>query len=151
MVYLMSGFRGNALLAIDLSKASGDITGTDAVVWSYDQYTPYTPSPVLMKGKLYFLKGNNGYLSCLDAADGSVYYTNQRLEGIKNIFSSPIAVGDRLYILGMDGTTCVVRQGERLDVMKQNSLEDKFIASPVVSGDCLYLRGEQYLYCICGE
>jgi outer membrane protein assembly factor BamB len=151
LVYLMSGFRGSALLAIDLSKATGDITGTEAVAWSYDQNTPYTPSPVLMDGKLYFLKGNNGYLSCLNAADGAVYYANVRLEGIGNIFSSPVGIGDRLYILGMNGTTCVVSRGETFGVLSRNTLEDKFIASPVVSGDCLYLRGEQNLYCICGE
>ena len=37
MVYLISGFRGNALLVIDLSKASGDVTDSDAIVWTYDQ------------------------------------------------------------------------------------------------------------------
>ncbi len=30
----MSGFRGSALIAIDLSKASGVITETDAVAWN---------------------------------------------------------------------------------------------------------------------
>ena len=60
LVYLMSGFRGNALLAIDLSRAKGEITGTDAIVWSYDQNCPYTPCPILMYGLLFFLKTNNG-------------------------------------------------------------------------------------------
>ncbi|MCK4746046.1 MAG: PQQ-binding-like beta-propeller repeat protein, partial [Bacteroidales bacterium] len=59
MLYLMSGFRGSALLAIDLSKATGDITNSGAIVWRHDQNTPYTPSPVLMDDKLYFLKVNN--------------------------------------------------------------------------------------------
>ncbi len=56
LVYLISGFRGNALLAIDLSLASGDITGTDAIVWSYDQNCSYTPCPILMDGLIFFLK-----------------------------------------------------------------------------------------------
>ena len=47
IVYLMSGYRGNQLYAVDLSKARGDITGTDAIVWSLDRDTPYVPSPVL--------------------------------------------------------------------------------------------------------
>ena len=42
----MSGYRGNQLYAVDLSKARGDITGTDAIVWSLDRDTPYVPSPV---------------------------------------------------------------------------------------------------------
>lgn len=148
MIYLMSGFRGTALLAIDLSKASGDITGTDAIVWSYDQNTPYTPNPILMDGLLYFLKVNNGYLTCLNAKDGTEYYTNQKLEGIKNIFTSPVGVEDRIYIVGTNGLTCVVKTGETYTLLQQNTLDDQFFASPVVLGNDLFLRGVKALYCV---
>ena len=151
LLYLMSGFRGSALLAIDLSQATGDITDSGAVVWKYDLNTPYTPSPVLMDGRLYFLKANNGYLTCLDAKDGAVYYSNQKLEGILNIFTSPLGVRDRIYITGTNGTTCVVKHGDEFEVLSQNHLEDSFYASPVVIGDDLFLRGVRYLYCISQE
>ena len=36
MVYVMSGFRGNALQAINLSEAKGSIAGSKALVWSCD-------------------------------------------------------------------------------------------------------------------
>jgi outer membrane protein assembly factor BamB len=147
----MSGFRGSALLAIDLSKASGDLTDSDAIVWSYDQNTPYTPCPVLMDDKLYFLKLNNGYLTCLNALDGTEYYTNQKLYGIKNIFTSPLGVKDRIYITGTDGITCVVKHGNTFEVLAQNRLDDSFYASPVAIGDNLYLRGDKNLYCISME
>jgi len=151
-IYVMSGYRGNALLAIELSKASGDITGSDAIAWSYDESTtPYTPCPVLMDGKLYFLKANNGYLSCLDARDGKVYYAAEKLEGIKNIFTSPLGVKDRLYVVGTNGVTSVVKAGEKFEVLNENTLEDEFLASPVILGNDLYLRGEKALYCISEE
>ena len=150
-LFVMSGFRGSALLAIDLSKATGDITGSEAIIWRHDQNTPYTPCPVLMDDKLYFLKVNNGYLTCLDAKDGTVYYSNQKLDGIQNIFTSPLGVNDRIYITGTDGTTCVVKHGNEYEVLSQNILEDSFYASPVVIGDNLYLRGDKYLYCISKE
>lgn len=148
MVYLMSGYRGNALLAIDLSKASGDITGSEAIVWSYDLNTPYTPNPVLMDGKLYFLKANNGYLSCLDARDGTVFFSNQKLEGIKEIFTSPVGVNDRIYIAGTNGVFCVVKNGEAFEILSENTLDDSFFASPVILGNTLFLRGVKSLYCI---
>jgi len=151
-VYVMSGYRGNALLVIDLDKASGDITGTDAIVWSYDESnTPYTPSPVLMDGKLYFLKANNGYLSCLDAKDGTVYYESEKLEGIRNIFTSPLGVKDRLYVVGTNGVTSVVKAGEEFEVLTENTLEDEFFASPIVLGNDLYIRGVKAMYCISEE
>jgi outer membrane protein assembly factor BamB len=152
MVYFMSGFRGNALLAIDLSKAEGDITGSDAIVWSYSEpTTSYTPNPVLWDGKLYFLKTNNGYLTCLNTSDGSEYYSNQKLDGIKNIFTSPLGVKDRIYVVGTNGVTCVVKHGEKLEVLSQNTLDDQFFASPVILGNDLYLRGFSALYCISKE
>lgn len=151
MVYLMSGYRGNAVLAVDLSKASGNITDSDAIVWKYDLNTPYTPSPVLIDGKLYFLKANNGFLSCLDAKDGTVYYSSQQLEGIKNIFTSPLGVDDRLYVVGTNGVTCVVKLGEAFELISQNTLDDQFYASPVVLGNTLFLRGDRTLYCISEE
>jgi outer membrane protein assembly factor BamB len=148
IVYVMSGYRGNALMAIDLSRAKGDITGSSAILFTYDQNTPYTPGPVLMDDRLYFLKANNGYLTCLDAKDGTAYYTSQKVEGINEIFTSPLGVKDRLYIIGTDGTGVVVKHGDQFEVLAQNQLEDRFFASPVVVGDALFLRGEKHLYCI---
>jgi outer membrane protein assembly factor BamB len=148
IVYVMSGFRGFALKAIDLAKAKGDITGTDAIVWKYDQDTPYTPSPMLANGKLYFLKANNGSLSCLDAKDGKVNYALQKLEDTGSIYSSPTGVGDRFYIVGEKGLTYVIRQGPQFEVIAKNTLDDGFHASPVIIGNDLYLRGFKNLYCI---
>ncbi len=151
IVYLLSGFRGSALQAVDASIAKGDIAGTDAIVWTYDKNTSYTPSPVLMEDKLYFLKVNNGYLTCLDAKDGTEYYINQPLEGIKSIYASPLGVKDRIYIPGAEGTFSVVKLGPQFEVIAKNVLEDGFHASPVVIGNELFLRGFRYLYCIAEE
>lgn len=151
MIFLMSGFRGSALFAINLSKAKGDLSDSEAVVWKYDQNTPYTPSPVLMDDKLYFLKVNNGYLTCLDAKDGKEYYTNQKLDGIQEIFTSPVGVNDRIYIAGTNGTFCVVKHGATFELLSQNRLDDSFYASPVIIGNRLYLRGVKYLYCVSEE
>lgn len=148
MVFLISGFRGNALLAVDLSRASGDITDSDAILWQYDKNCSYTPNPILMDGLLYFLKTNNGYLSCLDARDGTEYYSNVKLEGIKNIFTSPVGVKDRIYIAGTNGSFSVVKTGKTFELIAENSLEDSFFASPLILGNELFLRGVKALYCI---
>ena len=148
ILYAMSGFRGNALRAIDLAKAKGDITGTAAIVWEYNQDTPYTPSPMIANNKLYFLKANTGSLSCLDAKDGKVNYAIEKLEGTGNIYSSPVGVGDRFYIVGEKGLTYVIKQGAQFQVLVKNTLEDGFHASPVIIGDEIYLRGFKFLYCI---
>ncbi len=108
-LYVTSGFRGNMLLAIQLSSAKGDITDSDAVLWRYDRDTPYTPSPLLYGNYLYFLKGNDGILSCLNAKTGAPYFGPQRVSGIDGIYASPVGANDRVYITGRNGTTVVIK------------------------------------------
>ena len=65
LVYLISGFRGAALQAVNLANAEGDITAsTEAIAWEYNEDTPYVPSPLLHGNILYFLKGKRHYLRC---------------------------------------------------------------------------------------
>ena len=146
ILYVMSGFRGNALLAIDVANAKGDITGTGAILWTYNQDTPYTPNPLLMDGKLYFLRANNGELTCLDAKTGKAFYSKQKLGEIGNLYSSPSGVGDRIYVAA-ENICLVIKAGEKFEITASNSLEDNFHASPVIVGNELFLRGFKSLYC----
>jgi outer membrane protein assembly factor BamB len=146
ILFVMSGFRGTALQAIDLTTAQDDITETKSILWKHEGETPYTPNPVLMDGKLYFLRVNNGYISCLNAKDGTINYTKQKLEGISSIFSSPSGVADRIYIAAKD-ICLVIKAGTDFEVLSSNTLDDNFHASPVIVGNQLLLRGFNSLYC----
>jgi len=146
ILYLMSGYRGNALQAIDLLRAKGNITGTDAILWEYNQDTPYTPSPVLKDGYLYFLRVNNGFLTCLDAKTGEVKYSKEKVEGISSLFSSPTWADGKLYIAGKE-SVAVVKAGPEFEQISENKLDDTFHASPVIIGNDLFLRGQKSLYC----
>jgi outer membrane protein assembly factor BamB len=148
MVYLMSGFQGNDLRAVRIAEAKGNIDGTNAVAWSFDRDTPYVPSPILADGVLYFLKTNSGILSAFDARTGKPHYQNQRLEGLPNVFSSPVASPGRVYFTGREGTTLVIRSGPAFEVLATNTLDDGFDASPVLVDSEIYLRGYKHLYSI---
>lgn len=151
VVYLMSGYRGNRLYAVDLARARGDISGSDAIVWSHDRDTPYVPSPVLHDGILYFTKSNSGILSAHDAATGGRLYGPERLAGIREIYSSPVVANDRLYITGRDGTTVVLATGPELQVLAINRLDEPIDASAAIVGDEIYLRSQQSLYCLAAD
>jgi outer membrane protein assembly factor BamB len=150
VVYAMSGFRGSALRAIRLADARGDVTGPPALAWSYDKDTPYVPSPLLVKGGLYFLKSNSGVLTVLDPATGAARYT-ERLEAVPNVYASPVAADGRVYVVGREGTTVVLADGPRLQVLATNRLDDAFDASPALVDRELYLRGAKHLYRISAE
>ena len=134
------------LQAIRLSGARGDIAETDAILWQLDRDTPYVPSPLLYDDALYVIKSNDGILSVFDPVTGTPHYQRQRLDGVPNIFASPVGAAGRVYIAGRDGTTLVIAHGPRYEVLASNTLDDGFDASPAVVGDELYLRGAKFLY-----
>lgn len=148
LVFATSGFRGSSLRAIRLADARGDITGTSAIVWSLDHDTPYVPSPLLYDGIIYLLKSNSGLLSAYDAKTGKPHYQLQRLDGVPNVFASPVGAQGRVYIAGREGTTLVIKHGPSFEVLAKNALDDGFDASPALVDNEIYLRGYRYLYAI---
>ena len=148
MVFATSGFQGNNLKAVRLAEAKGDITGTGAIVWSLDRDTPYVPSPLLYNGILYILKTNNGLLSAFEAKTGKPHFQLQRLEGVPNVFSSPVGAKNRVYITGREGTTLVIKNAPAFEILAKNTLDDGFDASPALVDKEILLRGYKYLYSI---
>jgi len=147
IVYITSGFRGSALQAIKLGR-TGDLAGTDAILWSHNKNTPYVPSPLLFGDLLYFVKGNEGMLSCFESRTGKPLIDGERLEGIRGVYASPVGAKDRVYVLGRDGSALVLKKGPKLEVMATNKLDDKTDASIALVGKELFIRGHQNLYCI---
>lgn len=145
-VICMSGYRGSAGLALPLNS-DGDITDSDKIVWSIDHDTPYVPSPLLYGNKLYFNKLNNGVLTCLDAASGKPLMEATRLQGVSNIYASPVGAADRLYFVGRDGTTVVLKNSPTLEILASNKLDESIDASPAVVDNQIILRGQNHLYC----
>jgi outer membrane protein assembly factor BamB len=146
MLYLTSGFRGNSLMAVKLDAARGNLSETQAVVWRFDRDTPYVPSPLLYNGRLYFLKSNNGILSCFDARTGRKLYGPQRIESVPNVYASPVGAAGRIYLFGREGGAAVLADGPEFKLLAQNTLEDGFDASPAIVGNEMYVRGKKYLY-----
>lgn len=145
LLFAMSGFRGTALRAIRLGGAKGVLSGPPAIAWSHDRDTPYVPSPLVHQGGLYFLKHNSGILTRLDAATGQPSFT-ERLEGVANVYASPVAADGRVYVAGRDGGTAVLKAGPAFEVLAVNRLDDGFDASPALAEGDLYLRGQKHLY-----
>jgi outer membrane protein assembly factor BamB len=147
VVYVMSGWRNPNLMAIRLGK-TGDLTGSDAVLWSNARGNSYTPSPVLYDDKLYTLT-DNGMLSCYNARTGTPYYQMSRLPKPYSFKSSPVGANGKLYLASEDGDVVVVKMGEKFEVLATNTLSDQFVvATPAVVDGEMFLRGQNTLFCI---
>lgn len=144
-----NSYYSQAMVAIRLAGAKGDLTGTTNVVWKLNRLTPYVSSPLLYDDTLYHLRHNQNVLVRLDPATGAFRGELLRLDGIRDhIFSSPVGAAGRIYVTGRDGNTVVLRHDRENATLAVNHLDDSFSASAALVGRELYLRGEKFLYCI---
>ena len=148
IVYVGSSYEKRALMAIDLAGASGDVTGTDQVLWLRTRGTPYVPSPLLYGESLYFLTHYQNVLTRIKAKTGMDDPGAMRLGPLGNIYASPVGAAGRVYITDLDGVTLVVSHDEIPRTIAVNPLGEKVSASAAIVGRELFLRGDRYLYCI---
>jgi outer membrane protein assembly factor BamB len=145
LIFAMSGHTVKMIMAIRLGR-TGNLTGTDAIVWSTPRGAPYTPSPVLHESRLYVLT-DSGQLSAFDAATGKALYQQARLPQPYNFKASPVGANGKLYLASEDEDVVVVRMGDTLEVLATNTLTGQsFIASPVIVDDDIYLRSRTHLF-----
>lgn len=147
VVYCMSGYTGSAAVAVALD-AQGDAEQGGKVLWRYGKGTPYCPSPLLLGDRLYFTQANNPFLTILDRKTGKPVLEKERLPGQESFYGSPVAANGRIYLVDRDGTTVVLRAGDQMEVLATNEIGDHVDASPALAGRQLFLRGENYLWCI---
>ncbi len=145
-VYCATGFRGNALLAIELGH-TGDLTGTDAVVLSNNEHPmSHVPTPLIYNGIFYTFEEYKNVFSAYDAETGETIIDRVRLREFKQVYASPMGAAGRIYIAGRNGVTLVLQAGNEINKLATNTLDDVIDASPVAIGKELYLRGRKNLY-----
>jgi outer membrane protein assembly factor BamB len=148
IVYAGSSYDKRALLAIRLDGARGDITGGKQVLWNRSRGTPYVPSPLLYGDVLYFLTHYQGILNRVDAQSGNDRPGPLRLGGVTEVYASPVAAANRVYVTDRSGLTLVIAHNDAPRLLARNQLDDTFSASAAIAGKELFLRGERSLYCL---
>ena len=148
MVFAAGSYEKQTLLAIRLTGAKGELTGTQQIAWQKNRSTPYVPSPLLYDGWLYYLRHYQGVLSRVNAKTGDEPSGPFRLGSVFNIYSSPVAAAGRIYVTDRNGKTLVMSNDAELKALTLNKLDDRFSASAALVGDAIFLRGEKFLYCI---
>lgn len=147
LVVVTSGHRGAFMGAFKLD-GKGDIKGSKHVAWSLNRDTPDIASPVLSENRLYFTKGKDAILSCYDVKTGKPFYTATRVPGLQKLYASPVIAGGNVYITDRRGTTVVIKDSEKFEVVATNSVGETVDATPAPVDKLLYIRGEKHLFCI---
>ena len=149
-----SSYNKRSMIAVKMEGATGDITGTSHVLWRRINRTPYVPSPLLYENTLYFLAHYQGVLSRVDPVTGKDRGGPFRLEGLSDIYASPVAAAGRIYITDRQLGTLVLSHTSGEDppgFLAMNQLDDRISASAAIVDRELFLRGEKFLYCLAEE
>ena len=142
LIYVATGFDRPTLLAINPEGAKGDVTDSH-VVFTERKFIPKTPSFVESKGYLY-LVDDTGSMTCRDAKSGEMKW-REKLPG--NFSSSPVLVGDKLYLATEDGVAYVVEVSPAVGkILFELDMEDRIFASPAMIDGALFIRSEEFLW-----
>jgi len=123
----------NTLVAVR-PPASG---GAAEVAYTLDRsIAPYVPTPLCV-GELVYLWGDRGVVTCVRAATGATVWRG-RAGG--SYYASPIAVGDTVRNVSVDGEAVAIRAGEAFEVLGRTDLGEPCRATPAVVGGRMVFR-----------
>jgi outer membrane protein assembly factor BamB len=116
-------------------------------VWQSPKVQTGMSSPVVYDGIVYGASPN-GTLTAADAKTGKVLW-QERYKG--KAHASPVAGDAKVYVTNETGTVTVFQAGREPEVLSVNDLDDETLATPAISGGCLFIRTKSALYCIGGS
>jgi len=127
---------------------SGNLDGTDRIVWRYNKGTAYVPSPILY-GDYVYLMSDAGILTCLNARTGELVYEGGRVPIATKFYgASPVAFDGKILLTSDDGDTFVIKAGPKHEVLGTNSIGEPSRVSIAIADRKLFVRGEKHLFCI---
>jgi outer membrane protein assembly factor BamB len=119
------------------------------LLWRHEQSKPLIGSGVIRDGHLYQVD-IQGIAHCFKLTTGEEVWS-ERLPGKgsnKGVWSSPVLVGDRIYVMNKSGETFLFHARPRFELLGINSLEEETNSSVVISGGEIFLRTYEALWCI---
>jgi outer membrane protein assembly factor BamB len=138
--------RGQARVHGVRLDGSGDVT-TSHRAWKRDDIGVFVASPTIYKDKAYLLR-HRGQVVCLDPATGKTIWTGAFPEHRTPFYSSPVIANGVLYAAREDGTVFTARVEEKFELLGENPMGERIIASPVPVSNRLILRGDKHLFCV---
>ena len=141
---------GMVFAANEYASATGITLGGTAeaveatAAWEFTDLMPEISSPV-GDGERFYFGTTVGDIVCLDAKTGENLWTHEAEDGFD---SSPVLVGDKIYISDKSGIMYIVRAGAAYEELGKLKLGSASYATPAFLDKRMYVRTPEQLYCI---
>lgn len=126
----------------------GDVTESHRV-WKREDLGVFVTTPAEDQGRVYLLR-HRGEVVCVNATDGTVIWSDALPKGSAPYYASPLVANGVLYAAREDGVVFAARVREKFELLGENPMGERIVATPVVSGNRLFLRGDRHLVCVGG-
>lgn len=114
------------------------------LVWETPDDLSEVSSPAASNGIL-ILPTSWGTISCFNAETGERYWFHDFDDGF---YSSPVFVGDRVYIADMPGVVHIFKAAEEFELINSCEMGERVVATPAFMYGRIYIRGVNSLFCI---
>jgi outer membrane protein assembly factor BamB len=128
---------------------TGDVTTTNRV-WNREDAGTFVPTPAEYKGSIYLLR-DGGEVECLSPATGQKLWHEALPKASAKYYASPVVAAGKLYAAREDGVVFVAQVEGKFQLLAENRMGERVIASPVPVASCLLIRGEKHLFCVGAE
>lgn len=120
-------------------------------VWEYKGLTPDVPSSLIYKDRLYAIHDSKKTLTCLNPSTGEQIWEG-KLDGDAIYHASPTGADGKIYCMNLAGEVVVVEAADEFKILSRIQMGGKpSMATIAVANGCLFIRTEEYLYCVADE
>ena len=142
MIYVGTGYERAHILGIRVDeKSKGNVTESH-VEWEITKRAPNTPSFMVVDDLLYFIS-DGGIATCVEPLTGEIIW-QERTAG--PISASPVHFNGMIYFLDEQGKTTVIKAGRKFEIIAENKIKERTLASFGVSEGAIYIRSEKSLF-----
>jgi outer membrane protein assembly factor BamB len=130
------------MYCIDATKR-GDITQSGRV-WQYDQIRRSISTPAIKDGLVY-QADFSGFLHCLDAKTGKLYWKHDLFAAV---WGSPMVVDGKVYLGDEDGDVVIMQEGKIEKVLSEINMGSSVYSSAVPANGVLFISNRNQLFAI---
>jgi outer membrane protein assembly factor BamB len=143
LAFTAGGWGGKESIKAFRLGGAGELKESN-LVWEQKKGMPKVPSMIYVKPHLFAIT-DGGVATCLNAATGELLW-QQRVGG--NFSASPVAAEGRIYFVGDNGETTVIKANATFEVLAKNPLDETVQASPAIARGQIFIRTERHVFAI---
>jgi outer membrane protein assembly factor BamB len=136
---------GMVFVVNDYARLAGIALGENAeMTWEYIDDLSEVSSPLATEDYV-FMAASYGTVTCFESKTGERLWLEEFEEGF---YSSPILVGDLVFLMDMAGVTYIFKADKEFQMISQNELGERAMSIPAFMHGRVYIRAIKNLYCI---